>query len=60
MLFTVVWLIANFVAGVTGLGLTDATASVAWVAHLGGYFAGLVGITVFDRLSFGAQSTRSA
>jgi membrane associated rhomboid family serine protease len=60
VLFTVVWLIANFVAGVTGLGLTDATASVAWVAHLGGYFAGLVGIALFDRFSLGAQSARPA
>jgi membrane associated rhomboid family serine protease len=58
--FTAVWLLANFVAGVTGLGLTDATASVAWVAHLGGYFAGLFGITVFDRLVFGTQSPRPA
>lgn len=58
--FTAVWLIANFVAGVTGLGLTDATASVAWVAHLGGYFAGLLAITMFDRLSFGAESARPA
>jgi membrane associated rhomboid family serine protease len=58
--FTLVWLIANFIAGVTGLGLTDATASVAWVAHLGGYFAGLLGITVFDRFSFGTEAPRPA
>ena len=53
--FTIVWLIANFVAGVTGLGLSDTTASIAWVAHLGGYFAGLFAITVFDRSSFRAE-----
>jgi membrane associated rhomboid family serine protease len=47
--FTAIWLIANFIAGVTGLGLTDATASVAWVAHLGGYFTGLFAISLFDR-----------
>jgi membrane associated rhomboid family serine protease len=58
--FTAVWMVANFVAGVTGLGLTDATASVAWVAHLGGYFAGLFTITLFDRLSYGAESARPA
>ena len=58
--FTLVWLIANFVAGVTGLGLTDATASIAWVAHLGGYFAGLFAITLFDRFSFRAESARPA
>jgi membrane associated rhomboid family serine protease len=48
------------VAGVTGLGLTDTTASVAWVAHLGGYFAGLFAITFFDRFSFRAESARPA
>ena len=58
--FTIVWLIANFVAGVTGLGLSDTTASVAWVAHLGGYFAGLFAITVFDRLSFRAETASPA
>jgi len=60
VLFTAVWLIANFIAGVTGLGLTDATASIAWVAHLGGYFAGLFGITVFDRFSPRAESASPA
>ena len=60
LLFTLVWLIANFVAGVTGLGLSDTTASVAWVAHVGGYFTGLFAITVFDRLSYSAQSARPA
>ena len=58
--FTAVWLIANFLAGVTGLGLTDDTQTVAWVAHLGGYLAGLLAISVFDRLSSGAESARSA
>jgi len=58
--FTAVWMVANFVAGVTGLGLTDATTSIAWVAHLGGYFAGLLAITVFDRLAFGTEPARAA
>jgi membrane associated rhomboid family serine protease len=56
--FTLVWLIVNFIAGATGLGLTDATASVAWVAHLGGYFAGLLGISLFDRLSLSTRPVR--
>jgi membrane associated rhomboid family serine protease len=58
--FTAVWMVANFVAGVTGLGLTDPATSVAWVAHLGGYFAGLLGITAFDRLAFGTAPVRAA
>jgi membrane associated rhomboid family serine protease len=55
IVFTAVWMFANFVAGATGLGLSDATASVAWVAHLGGYFAGLIGIALFDRSSLQAR-----
>jgi membrane associated rhomboid family serine protease len=58
--FTAVWLIANFFAGVTGLGLTDETQSVAWMAHLGGYLAGVLTISLFDRMSLGAQSARPA
>lgn len=58
--FTAIWLIANFIAGVTGLGLTDASQSVAWVAHLGGYVAGMLSISAFDRFSFGTESARPA
>jgi membrane associated rhomboid family serine protease len=58
--FTAIWLVANFIAGVTGLGLTDPTQSVAWVAHLGGYFAGILTISVFDRFTFGAKSASPA
>ena len=58
--FTAIWLVANFIAGVTGLGLTDATQSVAWVAHLGGYLAGILSIPVFDRFTFGAKSASPA
>jgi membrane associated rhomboid family serine protease len=53
--FTVVWLIANFVAGAIGLGLTDSSTSIAWVAHLGGYFAGLIGVALFDRSPLSAR-----
>lgn len=58
--FTAIWLVANFIAGVTGLGLTDSTQSVAWVAHLGGYLAGILTISAFDRFSFGAETARPA
>jgi membrane associated rhomboid family serine protease len=53
--FTAIWLIANFIAGVTGLGLSDTTQSVAWVAHLGGYLAGILTIS-----AFGAETARPA
>lgn len=58
IVFTAIWMIGNFVAGATGLGLATPGASVAWVAHIGGYFAGLLGITAFDRVPFGASAAR--
>jgi membrane associated rhomboid family serine protease len=44
-----VWLATNFVfgAGAQTLGLSDMP--VAWVAHLGGFCAGLVLFPLFDR-----------
>ena len=48
------------VEGNDWLGLTDATQSVAWVAHLGGYLAGILTIPVFDRFTFGAKTARPA
>lgn len=49
--FTLVWVIVNLIGGISGFGLTDETTVVAWVAHLGGYFAGLFTIGMFDRSS---------
>jgi membrane associated rhomboid family serine protease len=48
-LFLGVWLVTNFVFGAFArpLGLSDA--SVAWVAHLGGFAAGLFLFSLFDR-----------
>jgi membrane associated rhomboid family serine protease len=51
--FSLVWVGINVVSGVARLGVTDDLAVVAWVAHLGGYFAGLVGISYFDRWAWG-------
>ncbi len=47
--FLFVWLMTNFIfgAGAQTLGLSDMP--VAWVAHLGGFFAGLVLFPLFDR-----------
>jgi len=56
--FTSVWMFANFIAGATGLGLTDPSTSVAWVAHLGGYFTGLLAIGLFDRSLLSARPAR--
>ena len=48
--FSVVWVMVNIVSGILRIGVTDDLALVAWVAHLGGYFAGLTMIGPFDRL----------
>jgi membrane associated rhomboid family serine protease len=47
--FTAIWVVVNVVVGVTGLGLTEGVATIAWVAHLGGYFTGLLTVGLFDR-----------
>ncbi len=44
LFFSSVWLGVNIAVGVTGLGLTEQGELIAWVAHMGGYFAGLLGI----------------
>jgi len=54
--FTIMWVLLNVIAGITGLGLTDDSTVIAWVAHLGGYFAGFFAINVFDRISVGERS----
>lgn len=48
--FTAVWMVLNAVVGTLGLGLVPAGQSVAWQAHVGGYFAGLLLASLFDRL----------
>jgi membrane associated rhomboid family serine protease len=49
MIFLGIWLITNFIfgAGAQTFGFSDAP--VAWVAHLGGFFSGLVLFPLFDR-----------
>lgn len=49
--FLAVWFVSNFVFGAYGqaFGLSDAP--VAWVAHLGGFIAGLVLFALFDRVA---------
>jgi membrane associated rhomboid family serine protease len=48
LMFSLVWTGVNIVTGVIGLGVTDAFMLVAWVVHLGGYFAGLLAVGWFD------------
>ncbi len=39
--FSAVWVIANVVTGILRIGVSDDLTLIAWVAHLGGFFAGL-------------------
>ena len=48
--FTMVWTIANIAAGLTNLGV-EAGQTIAWQAHIGGYFAGLLLATPFDAIA---------
>jgi membrane associated rhomboid family serine protease len=48
LFFSSVWLGVNIAVGVTGLGLTEQGELIAWVAHMGGFFAGLLGIGLID------------
>ncbi len=54
--FSAIWCVANVIAGLTGLGTSGQMQAVAWEAHLGGYFAGLILIGPFDTLFLGGRS----
>lgn len=47
VMFSLVWTGVNIVSGVLRIGVTGDVSLVAWVAHLGGYFAGLLTIGLF-------------
>lgn len=44
LMFSIVWAGVNIVTGVLRIGVTGDVDTVAWVAHLGGYVAGLLTI----------------
>jgi membrane associated rhomboid family serine protease len=58
--FSAVWIIGNIISGVLRLGVTDDLTLIAWVAHLGGYLAGLIMIGPFDRHALGRRGLRAA
>jgi len=47
--FSLVWTAVNVVSGIIGFGAGEEVMLVAWVVHLGGYFAGLLAVDLFDR-----------
>ena len=49
LIFLLIWLGTNFIFGAGALRLGLSEMPVAWVAHIGGFFAGLVLFPLFDR-----------
>ncbi|MEQ1753828.1 MAG: rhomboid family intramembrane serine protease [Micropepsaceae bacterium] len=49
LLMTAVWSVLNVVLGVVGLTPDGFGYPIAWEAHLGGYFTGLLLFPIFDR-----------
>ena len=46
--FLAVWFGVNIIFGVGSIGVDSETTSVAWQAHIGGFFAGLLLFALFD------------
>jgi hypothetical protein len=51
LVWSAIWTLINVIAGFTGLGAGPGVNVVAWVAHMGGYFAGLLLAGPFDALA---------
>jgi membrane associated rhomboid family serine protease len=58
--FSAVWIVVNIVSGVLRLGVSDDLTLIAWVAHLGGYFAGLIMIGAFGRQALEQRGLHTA
>ncbi len=48
LMFSALWVVVNLLFGLTGLSIAGETHAIAWQAHLGGYFAGLLLAGPFD------------
>jgi membrane associated rhomboid family serine protease len=49
LVFLAIWLVANFVFGAGAQRLGVSEGPVAWIAHIGGFAAGLLAFPLFDR-----------
>ena len=47
--FIGVWFGVNLIFGISGVGSGVASGAIAWDAHLGGFAAGLLLFSLFDR-----------
>lgn len=48
VMFSAIWVAVNVIIGMVGLGFMEEGAGIAWEAHLGGYFFGLIFFGFFD------------
>lgn len=58
LVWTVLWVAVNVVAGLTGLGTGGGVQLIAWQAHIGGYAAGLFLAGPFDATASWARGLR--
>jgi membrane associated rhomboid family serine protease len=58
--FLAVWFGVNIVFGVGSIAIGADGASVAWQAHIGGFFAGLLLFSLFDPIPHGAPDAADA
>jgi len=56
LIFSFIWVLANTVTGLTGLGALPGLELVAWQAHIGVYLAGLLLAGPMDRWFVNQQS----
>jgi len=56
LLFTGIWLGTNLLFGIMGFGVGREIQQIAWQAHLGGYFFGLISAGGFDVLRAGRRA----
>jgi membrane associated rhomboid family serine protease len=59
VVFSLFWVVINLAFGLTGLTIGGETGQLAWQAHLGGYFAGLLLAGPFDFAAGNAGSGES-
>ena len=59
VIWSAVWVVINIVAGLTGMGAGTEIRLIAWQAHLGGYFAGLLLAGPFAALAAALEPDRA-
>jgi membrane associated rhomboid family serine protease len=49
LLFILIWFVITLYTGVTGMATPGESAAIAWEAHIGGFFGGLLAFYILDR-----------